>query len=958
MNALRRTLFCSFFYVAACPALYGQALPEEDRAERMLRNHAAFLNELSDRRRLNTFFPNEQSAFYGVQVRYVNSSRGNLTFVRRDLVTIGRIPIVLARVYDSSLQSGSDFGPGWRLSLAETITRRSDGTLSYVDDSASELKLVPQGGGYVPAGAGPTDIASVEASGEAMRITHRSGWIKQFISIDGRFRLTAIRDRYGNAVAIRYSGQKLSRIEGQNGRFVAIERDDTGRVRRATDDQRREVSYAYDRRGQLEIVTDLGGYRWRHQYDALGHLQSVIDPRDVTIVEVTFDSKHRARTVQILGVEYRYDYQKGDTLITDEARRVTRVSHNRYGMATTVTNPNGFTTEVVLDQDNRVSALLHNGTPRATLTYDPSGRIDTLNRLEAGDGVEVARKSDDGMSGVPLRKHESEDPRQYEYTPQGDLRSVTRSGERTVYDHNADGQIEAIQSPRGTTTLRYFPDGKLKSIQYDDGALHEFRYNALGFRERVERSDGTHTAYHYDAAGNLTHADGHQHNAHTSVGAQSYDINDYNQPETILFEGGDTLKVTYDASGNPETITTSDPEVPVLEYLYDHTDRVVAVQDGDAISGSYIYEDTEPDLRIQLDDGTMRVASGLVRHSASIGDLLSIVYTRPYGSLLDAVRFDQATRTFDIPSDASLPERSVVTMNSLARQQLLDVDASGADSRIRFDRPSNVVFLPPEYATINCVAPCTFNGITLKANGQQNTLIVPAGSTVNFRATKVGAGCARVLYTFYQDSLFTASNLTGMLTRTYLVPGTYEMLATGECLGCDLFRSAYVTVIVTSSGTPVPGEPSCSPVVIDQAAINSVFQWPKKEPYERGVTLVCAGIDVITPRNQTTSWTTTQDPCATAIQPAPYWVAAAHSHPFFTTAAQYRAGVGCLRDQNVLTPTQLNQVNILNEEFSVEGDIAAFCARTQPLYMRVPIGDRVKKLQGSALGCTVTTVFP
>jgi hypothetical protein len=38
-----------------------------------------------------------------VQVGYVNVGRGNLTFVRRDLVTVGRIPLVLARVYDSSL---------------------------------------------------------------------------------------------------------------------------------------------------------------------------------------------------------------------------------------------------------------------------------------------------------------------------------------------------------------------------------------------------------------------------------------------------------------------------------------------------------------------------------------------------------------------------------------------------------------------------------------------------------------------------------------------------------------------------------------------------------------------------------------------------------------------------------------------------------------------------------------
>lgn len=73
-------------------------IPAEELA---LREQVGNLNEFSARRRLNSLFRNEQSVFYGVQLRYVNSSRGNLTFARRDLVVVGRIPIVFARVYDS-----------------------------------------------------------------------------------------------------------------------------------------------------------------------------------------------------------------------------------------------------------------------------------------------------------------------------------------------------------------------------------------------------------------------------------------------------------------------------------------------------------------------------------------------------------------------------------------------------------------------------------------------------------------------------------------------------------------------------------------------------------------------------------------------------------------------------------------------------------------------------------------
>lgn len=65
------------------------------------------LNDLSSRRRVATLFPNSQSMFQGVQERFVNTSAGNLTFLLRDMVAVGAMPIVAARTYDSLLARGS-----------------------------------------------------------------------------------------------------------------------------------------------------------------------------------------------------------------------------------------------------------------------------------------------------------------------------------------------------------------------------------------------------------------------------------------------------------------------------------------------------------------------------------------------------------------------------------------------------------------------------------------------------------------------------------------------------------------------------------------------------------------------------------------------------------------------------------------------------------------------------------
>ena len=77
MNVLARWSIGALILLSALSSLAAEN-QSEDIAERVIRSHATFLNEISDRRRVNSIFPNEQSSLYGVPIRYVNSSRGNL----------------------------------------------------------------------------------------------------------------------------------------------------------------------------------------------------------------------------------------------------------------------------------------------------------------------------------------------------------------------------------------------------------------------------------------------------------------------------------------------------------------------------------------------------------------------------------------------------------------------------------------------------------------------------------------------------------------------------------------------------------------------------------------------------------------------------------------------------------------------------------------------------------------
>ena len=99
-----------------------------------------YLAEFSDRRRLTTFFRNEQSPFLGVQVNYVNVGAGNLTFLNRDLVRLDRMPLVFGRIYDSRKTTHTDFGQGWKLTVSEFIDDQTY-LFTYTDASNSRYVL-------------------------------------------------------------------------------------------------------------------------------------------------------------------------------------------------------------------------------------------------------------------------------------------------------------------------------------------------------------------------------------------------------------------------------------------------------------------------------------------------------------------------------------------------------------------------------------------------------------------------------------------------------------------------------------------------------------------------------------------------------------------------------------------------------------------------------------------------
>ncbi|MCJ8273803.1 MAG: DUF6531 domain-containing protein, partial [Psychrosphaera sp.] len=340
-----------------------------------LEQHVKTLNELTERRRINTFHNNPQPLNYGLPQAFVNTTRGNLSFERRDDVVLGAYPIKMARIYDSSRTDTADFGRGWYLTLSETISKQSDGSLLYRDNNAGEQKLA--------LGASSNFQVSL-VSDNQMQITQRSGQVKTFEKTGEYYRLATIKDALGNGLELVYQNGQLQKVVGQNGRFVVITRDDNGYITKITDDNDRTVQYRY-KKDLLTTMTDLGGQQWQYKYSGKDLLKRVSDPEGHKAAAFKYGPQGRVVESNIRGNKQNYQYQDGYTVVSDAKNNSTTFSYNSSGVTYSVTNAAGYTSTVELNKNQQVTQLLVNNQTEAKFTYDytenkSNGRANTQTR--------------------------------------------------------------------------------------------------------------------------------------------------------------------------------------------------------------------------------------------------------------------------------------------------------------------------------------------------------------------------------------------------------------------------------------------------------------------------------------------------------------------------------------------------------------------------------------------------
>jgi fibro-slime domain-containing protein/RHS repeat-associated protein len=331
------------------------------------------------------------------------------------------------------------------------------------------------------------------------------------------------------------------------------------------------------------------------------------------------------------------------------------------------------------------------GTGKLQSISDLNGNTDTFTDSgvtnQYGIGITYVRDARDRITTVI-------DPQNnqivYGYDAYGDLVTVTdQMNNVTTFSYNTAsvlGQpgarphyLQQINDPlnRPTTKAVYGPDGRLQYILDVNGAQIQLTFDPSQHVEAITDKLGHPTIFLSDDLGNVVQATQFL-DANTQVTSKwAYDANNHLVSSTDPM--GDQMGFTYDARGNPLSVTaphatTDDPADFTTYYSYGQYGDITSVTDPSGASDNYAY-DSVGNLLLQRDD------------------LNNVVYSASYvsGGLLGSQTTGGVTSTYQYGATGQMtqssdPDSGTITDNVNSSGWLLSTTNNGTTTVNGFDK--------------------------------------------------------------------------------------------------------------------------------------------------------------------------------------------------------------------------------------------------------------------------------
>ena len=339
------------------------------------------------------------------------------------------------------------------------------------------------------------------------------------------------------------------------------------------------ITLGYDE-GQLTNLTHSGGAAFELTYNSQGRVQQLTD-HDNRVTTYSYDTSGE-HLIEVTGPTgtFLYNYETNTAAVTEHA-------------LTSITYPGGtqelfkYDTQGRLLQESRTG-----GHEQVDYGYDRSGGLLVTNGL----GFEsTLLYNDAGQLGHfydPLGRGT-----RVGYDTMGQVVSLTLPGALTYeFEQDGAGNLTQRQDPQGDQIQMSYTEllSRLASFSDELGQTTQFSYDANGNPTQIEYADGSLERFIYDADGLLSRSI----NRRDVPIDFTYDA--LGRVSSKTFDDGAQVDYTYDDSGNLTTLRNASGDAVLV---YDDADRIAQVTYANGLSLSYTYDDEGRRSTMQYDDG-------------------------------------------------------------------------------------------------------------------------------------------------------------------------------------------------------------------------------------------------------------------------------------------------------------------------------------------------------------------
>ncbi|MEJ7791974.1 MAG: DNRLRE domain-containing protein [Gaiellaceae bacterium] len=544
---------------------------------------------------------------------HVNPGNGNLVVAAEELNLNGTgIDLQISRYFNGLAPFTRSSGHGWSLGTGHDVFLKeaTDGTVTLTGPSfyGVVFQTAPNYTYISPTGIDANLKKIVSFFGNSFKLTfNQSGEVWTFNAAGV---LTSQADRNGNKLTFAYSSGKVSTITDSQARVVTFAYNSNGRLQSITDPSSRQWQYGYDTGGYLTSSTDPANKQTLYLYDSAGRLIRITDPLG-NQTRIAYDLDRRVTSVTRVtdttagtGPTTTFEYGT-PTIVRDPRGNPESFTFDSELRVTQVVDANGNSSNTGFTSNSDVSSYAPAGAGTWNYQYDPNNNLtqqdsptgaqakfeytNTIDRYlltKAIDAQGNATTYDYDAKGNLTRLTNaaaSQNQSTYTYNTNGTIATATDfKGNVTGYGYDSKGNLTSADrpAPLGDITLTYDTLSRIATVRDGKAQLTTYTYDLLDRITQIQYQDGSLISYSYDANGNqLTMAD--------NTGTSSYTYDQLNRILTESLPGQQQVSYLYDAASNLISYTDAGG---TIGYAYNNLNMLATLTEPGPKQTTFVYD--------------------------------------------------------------------------------------------------------------------------------------------------------------------------------------------------------------------------------------------------------------------------------------------------------------------------------------------------------------------------------